>query len=94
MDPDDEKIALGRTRSTKSISSKILEDRKEKAATKYSLWTLIKFMASFNLKEWWIMCIGCVFTCIAGAGQPVQGIFFAKSIVALAQPLVLADKIR
>ena len=94
VDPEDEKLALGRTRSTKSISSRILEERGEKRVAKYSLWTLIKFIATFNLKEWWIMCIGFVFTCIAGAGQPVQGIFFAKAIVALAQPLIAADKIR
>ena len=97
MDPDDEKVArlaLGRTRSTKSISSKILEERDNGGAPKYSLWTLIKFIASFNMKEWWILCIGFVFTCIAGAGQPVQGIFFAKAIVSLAKPLFLAHEIR
>ncbi len=94
VDPEDEKLALGRTRSTKSISSRILEEKDKKGRPKDSLWTLIKFIASFNLKEWWILCIGFTFTCIAGAGQPVQGIFFAKAIVALAQPLILKDQIR
>lgn len=93
MDPDDEKLALGRTRSTKSVSSRILEERGASKAPTYSLWTLIKFIASFNIKEWWIMCIGFVFTAIAGAGQPVQGVFFAKAIVALAQPVIPGNTI-
>lgn len=82
-DPEDEKLALGRTRSGKSVSSKILDEKDKRAAVKYSLWTLMKFMASFNRKEWWVMCIGFFFTFIAGANQPIQGIFFAKSIIAL-----------
>ena len=94
IDPEDEKLALGRTRSTKSISSRILEEKGKGGAPKYSLWSLISFIAKFNLKEWWIMVIGIIFTCIAGAGQPVQGIFFAKAIVALSQPLSLRHQIR
>ena len=94
VDPEDEKLALGRTKSNKSISSQVLQEKDDKGAPTYSLLTLIRFIWSFNVKEWWIMCIGFVFTCIAGAGQPVQGIFFAKAIVALAQPLTFANQIR
>ena len=94
VDPEDKRLALGRTQSTKSISSKILDEKDDKGRPKDSLWTLIKFIGSFNVKEWWILCIGFFFTFIAGAGQPIQGIFFAKAIVALAQPLVLRDQIR
>ncbi|ETN40911.1 uncharacterized protein HMPREF1541_05191 [Cyphellophora europaea CBS 101466] len=82
-DPEDEKLALGRTRSAKSVSSNVLANKDKGAAAKYSLWTLMKFMGSFNRKEWWIMCIGFFFTAIAGANQPIQGIFFAKSIISL-----------
>jgi ATP-binding cassette, subfamily B (MDR/TAP), member 1 len=52
---------------------------------------LIKFIARFNIKEWYVMVLGLIFTVIARAWQPVQGIFFAKAIVALAQPLILRD---
>lgn len=93
-DPDDEKLALGRTRSQKSVSSKVLAEKASEDSTKYPLWTLIKFIAGFNITEWHIMCVGFFFTAIAGAAQPVQGIFFAKSIVALSQPLILKNKIR
>ena len=94
VDPEDEKLALGKTRTGKSISSQVLDERPKASGANYSLLSLIRFIAKFNVKEWWIMCIGLVFTCIAGAGQPVQGIFFAKSIVALAQPLYKAHQIR
>ena len=94
VDPDDEKLVLGRTRSTRSISSKVLTERKSDKDRKYSLWTLIKFIASFNRSEWKLMCVGLIFSVIAGTGQPTQGIFFAKSIVSLSAPTYERDKIR
>ncbi|KIW16602.1 hypothetical protein PV08_03790 [Exophiala spinifera] len=94
IDPEDEKLALGRTRSQKSISSKLLADRSSGGEPVYSLWTIIKFIGGFNASEWLIMCVGFVFTIIAGAAQPVQGIFFAKSIVSLSHPLTERHQIR
>lgn len=94
QDPDDEKLALGRTRSQKSVSSRVLAGRKGQGDSTYSLWTIIKFIAGFNRTEWHLMIVGFFFTAIAGAAQPVQGVFFAKSIVALSQPLYLANQIR
>ncbi|KIV76851.1 hypothetical protein PV11_08706 [Exophiala sideris] len=94
VDPEDEKLALGRTRSQKSISSKVLADKGPGGPPKYSLWTIIKFIGGFNRSEWHIMCIGFFFTVIAGAAQPVQGVFFAKAIVTLSQPLSRRDQIR
>ncbi|RMD43465.1 hypothetical protein DV735_g1651, partial [Chaetothyriales sp. CBS 134920] len=93
-DAEDEKYALGRTRSTKSVSSRVLEERGQPGPADYSLLTLIKFMAGFNAKEWWIMGIGFIFTAIAGAGNPVQGVFFSKAVVALSRPLTERHKIR
>jgi ATP-binding cassette, subfamily B (MDR/TAP), member 1 len=95
FDPDDEKLALGKTATSKSISSKILEEEgKQKKGPKYSLWTLIKFIASFNKKEWMFMLIGLTFSIIGGGGQPTQGVFFAKVITSLSRPLSQAHKIR
>jgi ATP-binding cassette, subfamily B (MDR/TAP), member 1 len=95
FDPDDEKLALGKTTTSKSISSKILEEKGgEKKGPKYSLWTLIKFIASFNKKEWVFMLIGLVFSVISGGGQPTQGVFFAKVIISLSRPLSQAHEIR
>ncbi|EXJ91025.1 ATP-binding cassette, subfamily B (MDR/TAP), member 1 [Capronia coronata CBS 617.96] len=92
--PEDVKLALGRTKSQKSVSSKVLADKKSETENKYSLLTLVKFMLSFNRTEWHIMCVALVFSCIAGAAQPVQGIFFAKSIVSLSRPLSERHQIR
>lgn len=94
VDPEDEKLALGRSRSQKSVSSKVLADKHSGGAPKYSLWTIIKFILGFNRSEWHIMCVGFFFTVIAGAAQPVQGVFFAKAIITLSQPLSQRHKIR
>jgi ATP-binding cassette, subfamily B (MDR/TAP), member 1 len=85
VDPDDEKLALGRTKSGKSISSNVLDGKTPEKEAKYSLWTIIKFIAKFNSKEWWMLGLGFFFTAIAGAAQPVQGVFFAKCIIALSR---------
>lgn len=94
VDPDDEKLALARKGSTKSVSSRILAEKAQSGEAKYSLWTLIKFIASFNRREWMVMMVGLIFAVIAGTGQPTQGIFFAKALVSLAQPLSEPSKIR
>ena len=95
VDPDDEKLALGRTTTGKSISSRILEEGpREKKGPQYSLWTLITFIASFNKKEWKFMLLGLIFCIVAGGGQPTQGVFFAKAITSLALPLSEAHTIR
>ena len=76
------------------MSSRVLAEQGDDGEVKYSLWTLIKFIASFNKNEWPFMMLGLLFNIIAGAGQPVQGIFFAKAITSLSQPLYLGAKIR
>lgn len=93
-DPDDEKLALSKTNTRNSVSSRVLKEKPKEGPPKYSLWLLFKFITSFNKKETGIMCIGLLFSIVAGAGQPVQGIFFAKSIVALSQPLTSRAQIR
>lgn len=93
-DPDDMRLALGRSKTGQSISSRILQEKGDDKPGDYTLWILIKFIASFNRKEWAFMALGLIFNCIAGAGQPVQAIFFAKSITALSQPLSRASDIR
>jgi ATP-binding cassette, subfamily B (MDR/TAP), member 1 len=92
--PEDEKLALGRTHTSKSISSQILEKRKGEKGAHYSLWSLITFIASFNKKEWYLMAIGLFFSVISGGGQPTQGVFFSKAIVALSHPPQFRDRIR
>ncbi|PIA91919.1 Multidrug resistance protein 1 [Cercospora beticola] len=83
-DPDDLKLA--QTRTQNSVSSKVLAKKEERAALKYSLWTLIKVVGSFNKTEWQWMLFGLFWSVICGGGNPVQSVFLAKSITSLSLP--------
>jgi ATP-binding cassette subfamily B (MDR/TAP) protein 1 len=84
VDPND--LTLGRTKTGKSESSKILEERGEEKAQKYTLWTLIRLVGSFNKPEMGWMVFGLFWAIICGGGNPTQSVFFAKSIMALSLP--------
>lgn len=77
---------LSRKQTNKSISLAALNEKDEEKRPKYSLWILIMSVAKFNKPEWPIMCFGLGCSIIAGGGQPVQAVFFAKCIVALSRP--------
>ncbi|KAK0265060.1 hypothetical protein B0A54_09150 [Friedmanniomyces endolithicus] len=83
-DPND--LELGRTKTQQSVSSKILAGKSNPDMPKYSLWTLMRLVASFNRQEWHWMLIGLFSSIINGAGNPVQAVFFAKFITALSLP--------
>jgi ATP-binding cassette subfamily B (MDR/TAP) protein 1 len=87
-DPQDKDIAnkLNRTQTGKSQSSLVLGKRSPEQVQQYSLWTLIKLIASFNKAEisWMLVGLGCSVIC--GGGNPTQAVFFAKEIVALSRP--------
>ncbi|OBT62096.1 hypothetical protein VE03_09020 [Pseudogymnoascus sp. 23342-1-I1] len=84
-DPDDKNIAnkLNRTATEKSQSSVALQKRVPEGEQKYSLWTLIKLVASFNRKEMHLMFVGLFWAIICGGGNPTQAVFFAKEILTL-----------
>ena len=87
-DPDDDIAAkLRRSSTQKSVSSVALQARKAEATNKYSLWTLLKLIMSFNAPEWKLMVIGLLFATICGGGNPTAAVFFAKQIVTLSQPV-------
>jgi len=83
-DPND--LELGRTKTQQSASSKVLKGKQQTTDKKYSLFTLIKLVASFNKPEWHWMLLGLFSSIITGGGQPTQAVFFAKAITALALP--------
>jgi ATP-binding cassette subfamily B (MDR/TAP) protein 1 len=81
--------------SRKSVSSVVLSKRPAEGGNhKYSLWTLIKFIASFNKEEWKYMLIGLCFSILAGCGQPTQAFLYAKAINALSYPRSQYAKLR
>ncbi|KAL2017679.1 hypothetical protein VTK56DRAFT_1839 [Thermocarpiscus australiensis] len=87
-DPDDDIAArLNRSQTQRSASSMALARRKPQPQAKYSLWTLIKLIASFNKEEWKLMLIGLFFSAICGGGNPTQAVFFAKLISVLSVPV-------
>ncbi|KAI9924401.1 hypothetical protein ASPWEDRAFT_34891 [Aspergillus wentii DTO 134E9] len=88
----DEKL-VARTTTKKSISSVVLSKRSPETEEKYSLWALIKFIASFNRPERFIMLIGFVFSFLAGGGQPTQAVLYAKAISAISMPLSMSSEI-
>ncbi len=91
-DPND--LELGRTKTGRSASSKALVDMKKEQASRFSLFSLVRFVTSFNKPEWKIMVLGLVFAIICGGGQPTQSVFFAKSIEALSLPPPLYGELR
>ncbi|KAF5550848.1 ATP-binding protein cassette subfamily B (MDR TAP) member 1 [Fusarium mexicanum] len=87
-DPNDDIAArLDRTSTTKSASSLALQGRKAEAEQKYSLWTLVKLIASFNKNELGFMLVGLLFSAVCGGGNPTQAVFFAKQITTLSAPV-------
>jgi ATP-binding cassette subfamily B (MDR/TAP) protein 1 len=52
----------------------------------YSLWTLFKFLASFNRPEWPLLGLGLVASILAGGIQPSQAVLFAKAVSTLSLP--------
>ncbi|KAG9721053.1 P-loop containing nucleoside triphosphate hydrolase protein, partial [Aureobasidium melanogenum] len=76
-------LNLARTQTGKSQSSIALANKKAEVENHYSLWTLIKVVASFNRKEWLYMTIGIICSVITGGGNPTQAVFFAKAVTAL-----------
>ncbi|KAL1296520.1 hypothetical protein AAFC00_000029 [Neodothiora populina] len=83
-DPAD--LKLGRTQTGKSVSSMALQNKKSEENHRYSLFTLIRLVASFNKPDWIYMCIGLLFSILAGGGNPTSAVFFAKSVTALSLP--------
>ncbi|KAL1969025.1 hypothetical protein VTN77DRAFT_859 [Rasamsonia byssochlamydoides] len=86
--------ALERINTKKSLSSVILSKRGPETDQRYSLWTLIKFIASFNRPELLFMLIGLVFSMLAGGGQPTQAVLFSKAITTLSLPPSEYGKLR
>ncbi|KAI4726474.1 multidrug resistance protein [Aureobasidium sp. EXF-10728] len=79
-------LKLARTQTGKSQSSIALANKKAEVENRYSLWTLIKLVASFNKKEWLYMTTGIICSVITGGGNPTQAVFFAKAVTALSGP--------
>lgn len=90
----DEEKNLARYETKKSVSSAVLSKMPRETGRKYSLWQLIKFIASFNRPELKYMLVGLTFSFLAGGGQPTQAVLYAKAISTLALPESMFAKLR
>lgn len=79
------KPGLEKEITRRSISS-IIQPKEQSKESPYSLWTLIKFIYSFNKKETPYMLVGFLFASIAGGAQPTQSVLYSKSIITISQP--------
>ncbi|KAJ1335554.1 ATP-binding cassette subfamily B (MDR/TAP) member 1 [Microdochium nivale] len=92
-DPDDDiRAKLDRTASHASVSSNVLRNRKPEVAPEYTLWVLIKLIASFNRSEWHLMILGLFLSIICGGANPTQAVFFAKQIMTLGTPILTPEQ--
>ncbi|KAL4800940.1 P-loop containing nucleoside triphosphate hydrolase protein [Aspergillus venezuelensis] len=91
---EEKPTTMDRTGTHKSVSSAILSKRPAETAPKYSLWSLLKFVASFNKPEFLYMIVGLIFSVLAGGGQPTQAVLYAKAISTLSLPESQYDKLR
>lgn len=82
-DPDDVKAVM--TVASRQPTSKSLAE--SEAAGRYSLWTLLKLIASFNKEEWPLMTVGLFFSFLAGLGNPCMSFFFAQIIIHMSLPV-------
>lgn len=96
LDAEDEKarLSFGRSGTHKSISSAVLSKRTPEIGKKYSLWTLVRFIFSFNRPEIRYMLVGFLFSFLAGGGQPTQAVLYAKAISSLSYGSNMASQIR
>ncbi|KAE8396380.1 P-loop containing nucleoside triphosphate hydrolase protein [Aspergillus alliaceus] len=60
----------------------------------YSLWTLFKFLASFNRPEWPFLLLGLGASILAGGIQPSQAVLFAKAVSTISLPPMEYPKLR
>ncbi|GMG16196.1 unnamed protein product [Aspergillus oryzae] len=84
-----------KTRSDRTASRTALANKEqEDIADNYTLFTLIRFVAKLNKKEWKYMVFGLLLSPLFGGGNPTQAVFFAKCITALSLPLSERSEIR
>lgn len=90
---DGQQLNQNRLSKTKSAGGWTLpeQDDTKQSKTSYGLWTLIKFIISFNAADWKMMTAGCLFSLLCGLGNPVTALFFAKQITTLSRPMPQND---
>ncbi|KAK5995651.1 ABC multidrug transporter mdr1 [Cladobotryum mycophilum] len=79
-------VELSRTRSLMRDSIALDGDELQEGQ-EYGLWTCLKFIYSFNSREWHLMLLGLLISVICGAAEPVISLFYAKQVLILSRPV-------
>lgn len=89
VDPDDKDIAMRLVRpgTSKSFASAAYKGPTAETQQKYTTWTLVTLLASFNKPETLYMVLGLIFSILAGCTQPTMNFIFAKIITLLSVPI-------
>ncbi len=88
-------LQLSKTQTNRTaLRMALAKKRQEDSGDNYTLFTLVRFIAGLNKKEWKIMVFGLLLSAICGGGNPTQAVFLAKSITALSLPLSEHAEIR
>lgn len=66
----------------------------QSASSKYSIWTLIKVVAKFNVQEWPLMTFGFFCCIIAGGINTTQAVLFVKSVISMSLPVSMYRELR
>jgi ATP-binding cassette subfamily B (MDR/TAP) protein 1 len=66
----------------------------EDGNVRYSLWSILKFILSFNIGDALFMSLGLICSIVVGAGQPVQGVLLGKAVVSISLPLSNSSRLR
>jgi ATP-binding cassette subfamily B (MDR/TAP) protein 1 len=91
----DDDLQVEKTRPDRAASRMTLAKKgQEDIADNYTLFSLIRFVAGLNKKEWKYMVFGLLLSAVCGGGNPTQAVFFAKCITALSLPLSESSEIR
>ncbi|KAK5999049.1 ABC multidrug transporter atrD [Cladobotryum mycophilum] len=84
---DDDHI-LEKTQVSTAADILAIQKHTQEDRTKYSIWELILFIASFNRTEWKRMLVGLFFSVVCGLGNPFSAIMFAKELFVLTSALI------
>ncbi|KAH8674490.1 ATP-binding cassette, subfamily B, member 1 [Tricladium varicosporioides] len=82
------------TMSMSIDDSRVMVNEKKERDMRYSLWTLLNFIFSFNRGDALYMFWGLLCSIVVGAGQPVQGVLLGKAVVSLSLPLSNSIQLR
>ncbi|KAL2813029.1 P-loop containing nucleoside triphosphate hydrolase protein [Aspergillus cavernicola] len=83
-------LALWKRNSVATVPTLAVASKRRR----FSLWTLIGFIASFNRPEKHIMGLGLVLSLFAGGVQPAQSVLLAKAVNSISIPISESGRLR